>query len=115
MSIYIEEYSTKSFVVRGETLNVKEALKTLGGKWNSNLTDKKTDEKFGAWLFWTDKKKEVEDWLKNGVKHIPPKVDTSCCTTLDDILKKLKLMENRIAVLEARYEEDDGEIVKRLL
>ena len=30
-SIFIEEYSPKSFVVRGDTLEHKESLKSLGG------------------------------------------------------------------------------------
>ena len=36
-AVYIEEYSPKSFVVRGETKEYKEALKALGGKWNSSF------------------------------------------------------------------------------
>jgi hypothetical protein len=33
--IYIEDYSEKSFVVRGETQQVKDKLKIMGGKWSS--------------------------------------------------------------------------------
>lgn len=69
-SIYIEEYSTKSFVVRGETSEHKESIKAMGGKWNSRLTDKDTGDKFGAWLFWSDKRKEVDNWLKKGCVEI---------------------------------------------
>lgn len=65
-TIYIEDYSPKSFVVRGETTEYKEELKQLGGKWNSRLTDKQSGEKFGAWLFWSDKRLEIEGWLANG-------------------------------------------------
>ena len=39
-------YTDKSFVMRGEdTTKHKETLKTLGGKWNSNLKDG------GGWIF----------------------------------------------------------------
>jgi len=62
-TIYVEEYSNKSFVVRGDTREHKESLKVMGGKWNSRLTDKESGEKFGAWLFWSDKRVEIDDWL----------------------------------------------------
>ena len=65
-SIHKEEYSAKSFVVRGDTRPHKESLKKLGGKWNSRLNDKETGDKFGAWLFWNDKRQEVENWLQKG-------------------------------------------------
>ena len=69
-AIYIEDYSAKSFVVRGETRECKESLKALGGKWNSSLTDKETGDKFGAWLFWSDKRKELDAWLDKGCSEV---------------------------------------------
>jgi hypothetical protein len=68
--IYIEDYTSKSFVIKGETRKYKETIKSLGGKWNSNLRDKKTSEKFGAWLFWSEKRNEIEKWLSNGCKEV---------------------------------------------
>jgi hypothetical protein len=73
MSIFIEDYTTKSFVVRGDTRESKDSLKALGGKWNSGLTDKDTGDKFGAWLFWSDKRKELDSWIKKGC----PKIDAN--------------------------------------
>lgn len=64
--IFLEEYSDKSFVVKGDTRPLKDALKGLGGKWNSRLTDKESGEKFGAWLFFSSKKDEVEKWINDG-------------------------------------------------
>ena len=69
MSIYIEDYKNKSFVVRGNTIEYKDSIKSLGGKWNSNLTDT-NGEKFGAWLFWNDKRPEISKWINNGAKKI---------------------------------------------
>ena len=69
-AVYIEEYSPKSFVVRGETKEYKEALKALGGKWNSSLTDKQSGDKFGAWLFWGEKRKEIVEWIEKGCKNV---------------------------------------------
>jgi len=68
--IYIEDYSGKSFVVRGDTREYKDSLKALGGKWNSRLTDKQTDEKFGAWLFWSDKRSDLDSWLEKGCPSV---------------------------------------------
>ncbi len=68
--IYIEEYSEKSFVVRGDTRPYRDSLKALGGKWANRLTDKNNGEKFGAWLFWSAKLPEVNTWIKKGCKTV---------------------------------------------
>ena len=65
-NIQIEDYSDKSFVVRGDTRDFRNKLVEMGGKWNSRLTDKKTSEKFGAWLFWTEKRPKVQKWFDDG-------------------------------------------------
>jgi len=53
----VETYSAKSFVVRGDTFQVKEELKNMGGKWNKFL-------KGGAgWIFSNNQKTEVEEWF----------------------------------------------------
>jgi hypothetical protein len=67
-TIYVEDYTEKSFVVRGETQKYKDSIKGMGGKWNSRLTDKETGDKFGAWLFWADKRKEIDGWVAKGCK-----------------------------------------------
>ena len=77
MSIFIEDYTPKSFVVRGDTRESKDSLKALGGKWNSSLTDKDTGDKFGAWLFWSDKRKEIDAWFKKGCPKIDANVSNS--------------------------------------
>jgi hypothetical protein len=99
-SIFIEEYSPKSFVVRGDTRDHKESLKALGGKWNSGLTDKQSGDKFGAWLFWNDKQKEIKDWIDKGCKNVDsemPKTKVSI-ETPDKLEAKvdllLKMMES---------------------
>lgn len=63
-NIYIQDYSGNSFVVRGETLEYKDSLKSLGGKWNSRLTDKDSGEVFSAWIFWNGKRKDLDIWFK---------------------------------------------------
>jgi hypothetical protein len=61
----IQEYSAKSFVVRGNTKEYKDKLKSLGGKWNPNLTDKETGSRFGGWIFGNNKRKLVEEYIEN--------------------------------------------------
>lgn len=65
-SIFTEVYSDKSFVIRGDTTRYKEDIKSMGGKWNSRLKEKNSEDKFGAWLFWNDKRAEVDEWFKKG-------------------------------------------------
>jgi hypothetical protein len=69
-NIYIEDYTPKSFVVRGETREHKDSIKALGGKWNSALTDRESGDKFGAWLFWNEKRNDVQKWLEKGCKPV---------------------------------------------
>jgi F0F1-type ATP synthase membrane subunit b/b' len=63
-NIYIENYSEKCIVVRGDdTIKYKDKLKELGGKWNPNLTDEKTDNKFGGWIFSKKKKENLCNFI----------------------------------------------------
>ena len=41
-TVYIEKYSDRSFVVRGDTRPHRESLKAMGGKWANRLTDKES-------------------------------------------------------------------------
>lgn len=74
-ALYIESYTDKSFVVLGtETKTHKDNLKLLGGKWNSSLTDKANGEKFGAWIYPSNLKSKVQEFIKNPTTSIvePP-------------------------------------------
>ena len=54
ITIIIQEYSPKSFVVRGDTKPFKDELKNMGGRWNTHLT-------VGAgWIFSNEHKSKVE-------------------------------------------------------
>lgn len=58
--LYIEKYSDKSFVVRGDTKHYKEQLSAMCGRYNPNL---KGGE---GWVFSTTRRKEeVTEWLDN--------------------------------------------------
>lgn len=58
MSIYIEPYNERSFVVRGPTKPYKQALKILKGRWNPSL---KGGE---GWLFSNCYETKVREYLQ---------------------------------------------------
>jgi hypothetical protein len=62
--IEIIHYTEKSIVVIGDTKDIKDKLKTLGGSWNAKLTNKETLEIFGGWIF----PKSKEDTLRKDLK-----------------------------------------------
>ena len=64
-SVYIQEYSPKSFVVRDETNEYRDDLEKLGGKWNRFLRDKETSDIFCGWIFYNGKRTQVDEWLNN--------------------------------------------------
>jgi hypothetical protein len=105
-NIYIEEYTPKSFVVRGETRECKDSLKAMGGKWNNGLTDKTTGEKFGAWIFWSDKLQEVKKWIKSGCDEVIYEKPS------ESLLDRLVRLERRVAQLEksAPYTRDSPRV-----
>jgi len=64
-NITIEEYSPKSFVVRGsDTKKHKELLKTNKGKWNNNL-------KGGSGWIFSNKQLSTMKTIINGLKEVP--------------------------------------------
>jgi hypothetical protein len=117
-SVYIEEYSAKSFVVRGDTQQYKDTLKNMGGKWGNSFTDKNSGEKFGAWLFWNAKRDELEEWLRNGMNTVTKKiVETTVKNTLkssDNVFKRLEQLESMIVDVVAVLETIDNKKTQKL-
>jgi hypothetical protein len=104
----IENYTEKSFVLRGETKQYEDSMNALSGKWNDRLTDRATGDKFGAWIFPMTKKQMVQDWVRNG-KHLtaPPAGANNNSSSvgggggdLRQITLKLQRAETKIARLE---------------
>ena len=98
-NLQIENYSNKSFIIKGDTQKVKEELKAMGGKWNSRLTDNKTGEKFGAWIFWSDKKLELEQWLNGRTNISIPN------NTLLSLTERVTYLEELAAVMTTLLEK----------
>jgi len=63
-SINIEQYSEKAIVVRGNTIQYKDKLLSIGGKWNKML---KGGE---GWIFPLTKKPIVEKTLSEPINNI---------------------------------------------
>jgi len=61
-SIRLIRYSPKALAVLGPSKPFKDALKELGGKWNSALTI--SGKKEGGWIFSATKKEALETLLK---------------------------------------------------
>jgi hypothetical protein len=63
----MQTYSDKSFVVRGDTKTHSDVLKSLGGKWNSNLKvpdmASTTDEREPGWIFSNKRFESVTEFL----------------------------------------------------
>ncbi len=88
----LKTYTEKSFVIIGEDMdNYKDEIKELGGKWNGRLTNKETGERFGAWLFWSDKRSEIQRWLDR-VGEGKPKQSSM---PYDDTLKRMDEIVNQ--------------------
>ena len=112
-------YTDKSFVMRGEdTTKHKETLKTLGGKWNSNLKDG------GGWIFSNKSKEAVEKWLSSleggvevvkaaPVAAVKPQEDR--LARIEDKLNKILDILQKKELLIDDEEEDEVLPVKRLL
>ena len=72
-TIQIIEYSVKSIAVIGDTKNIKDELKELGGRWNPNLKDK-NNQPMKGWIFSKKKLPEVEKLLNISDKEVIPEV-----------------------------------------
>ena len=62
--IYLEEYTDRSIVVRGETRQYKEDLKKLGGKYNSRLRGEP------GWIFPKSKQDDIVKFMKEGKRIV---------------------------------------------
>ena len=110
----LSDYTEKSIVLRGDTTKHKETLKTLGGKWNSNLKDG------GGWIFSNKNKVSIETWLSNlsdDVEIIKPRsvgaVPVDHLARIEEKLDKiLAILGKKDLIIE---EEDEVLPVKRLL
>jgi hypothetical protein len=95
------DYTEKSFVVIGDTKNVKDQLKELGGRYNPNLTHPETKEKLAAWVFSKKQKEKIQTFLNNPSLVVPKSISPKSSHTSDqsvdsllDPIHRLGLREN---------------------
>lgn len=62
--IYMERYSEKSFVVKGDTRQYKEELKKMGGRYNRYLKDSESN-RFSGWIFSMKREEQVKIFIDN--------------------------------------------------
>lgn len=91
--ITIEDYTEKSFVIRGSTEQYKKDIKTLGGKWNPRLRDGP------GWIFPITKKDIVTKWRNTGESLIRPE-DTELVTprAVKKVVKKVEQKTDNTSV-----------------
>lgn len=91
--LYIEDYSEKSIVVRGETRKYSEQLKKFSGLFNSNLRG-------GAgWIYSKNKREEIQAFINSlqaGVSEIKETVDAAVTPGIE---ARLKTIEDKLDML----------------
>ena len=79
MDITVEEYTSKSIIVYGsDTIQIKEELKKLGGKWiHLSKKTKKEHHPDKAWVFQSTKKVDVLKIIKKESPRVSPRKTSS--------------------------------------
>jgi hypothetical protein len=112
--IQIMSHTEKSFaVVTNKVLIYQDLLSKLGGIFDQNIVNKETGETFMGWIFYMDKKDEIQNWINEGCQPIiknrsqrfekilfPPKINTKK-VSLSPINKedRIKSIEKSIETL----------------
>jgi hypothetical protein len=64
--IYIQDYTERSIVVRGDTKDFLEQFKDLGGKWNARLKEENEEGEivnFSGWIYPKTKKTSIQSFI----------------------------------------------------
>ena len=101
--IYIENYSERSIVVLGDTKPHKDALKSMGGRFNSRLKDDKV-----GWVFPKTFEQQVKDYVSNGKITVKVKPNKDRLQQLQefnrDIKEDIKRVEKKIDNLDKKLD-----------
>ena len=87
INIYIGDYSEKSIAVFGETTPFKDALASIGGKFNKVLKKPDSDERIPGWIFPSSKREKVTA-LVNDLKSGKAVTTTTSTTTTTSALSQ---------------------------
>lgn len=139
-SISIEKYSERSFVVRGDTKPVKDALIEIGGKYNPHLRGGP------GWIFSEKLRENVQSWIDSNTPksyssvvntkpntnpNTNPNTTTSTTSSSDlktvtkrldqqeqmlkNIQQMLEIIMDSLGVIEDEEDEEPEPSMKRLL
>ena len=109
--IYIENYSERSIAVLGDTKPHKDALKSMGGKFNSRLKDNKV-----GWIFPKTFETQVKDYIDCGKISVLVKHNSNNSsfdqklleTKIDNLDKKLELVITLLHQIMDKRHTTDG-------
>jgi len=94
-NLYIQEFSKYFFIVGGRDIEkFKYIFINMGGKYQKNFV-RPTGEKFGGWLFLTDKKKEIQKIIQKN--NHTPELENDLKLTIEILQKKIQVLESIIA------------------
>lgn len=100
MEAKIIDYSEKAIAVIGDTKEIKDSLKNLGGKFNPRLT-------CGAgWIFSAKKREEIEKFLANPTVEVSAPKDKPKDGSKIDTSKDLALMDEYLAEIRRHWKSD---------
>ena len=114
MSLEIINYTEKSCVVRGDTKPHKDSLKNMGGKWNSNLTDKDTGGKFGGWIFPMTRHSRLEQWESADYPEVEEYENTRSSGKKSPVAKSNKTEDSEVVALRKRVEVLEKQVTQLL-
>lgn len=92
--VRLEQYTEKSIAVFGNTQPIKDKLKELGGKFNSNLRGQP------GWIFTLSSRPRVEEYISTLPDELPV-IEKTATSSKEDIIQSLIA---RIEALEAAVE-----------
>ena len=109
----IREYSSKSFVIIGDSREFKDQIKALGGKWNTKLII--DDNLSSGWIFPNCLREDVNKWfisgeIKSNLQNNSKTEESSLREELDQIKRKL---DNILSLLNSKKSieiEDENDI-----
>lgn len=88
--IYVQEYTPKSLVVRGNTKVYKDQLKQMGGKYNSRLRDDESSSGVSpGWIFAKNKRDLIDSFLYTG--EVDTEEEERVQGVIDEPPKRFKL------------------------
>lgn len=136
--ISIIPHTEKSFAVyTNSVFRYMDSLNNLGGMFESKINHSESGEKYMGWIFYIDKKEEIQNWINSGCPVVtkkkkvkqsfekilfPPKIKNispvniegdkikSLEKIIETLLSKMKLLEEENSLLSNRLNLIENEV-----